>query len=299
MENNAFVYNGTRNEYYFGAFGGNMPDLNYSNQAVREEIKKIIKHWMDFGFDGMRVDAVRYLYDNVKSGNYMDDSKSHEIFAEWREILDSYESPKFMMCEAWIEDENRTTLEEYLGTNSKPEFNLVLDFNQGRPCYTSVQNNTSTFNFGTTFKANTPSTPYTVSLSGLSDSDCATLASLIGGATNKGVYINLDLSGSGITYIPDGAFNADTNSALATYLRGVVVPNGVTCIGHNAFRGCTNLSGNVTIPTACTDLGQAIFAGTNVTSLKDLCPISSTASTLSTCEPSSIGDTPSYSTPSI
>ena len=157
MENNAFVYNGTRNEYYFGAFGGNMPDLNYSNQAVREEIKKIIKHWMDFGFDGMRVDAVRYLYDNVKSGNYMDDSKSHEIFAEWREILDSYESPKFMMCEAWIEDENRTTLEEYLGTNSKPEFNLVLDFNQGRPCYTSVQNNTSTFNFGTTFKANSAS----------------------------------------------------------------------------------------------------------------------------------------------
>ena len=97
----------------------------------------------------------------------------------------------------------------------------------------------------------------------------ATLASLIGGATNKGVYINLDLSGSGITYIPDGAFNADTNSALATYLRGVVVPNGVTCIGHNAFKGCTNLSGNVTIPTACTDLGQAIFAGTNVTSLTD------------------------------
>lgn len=120
-----------------------------------------------------------------------------------------------------------------------------------------------------TFKANTPSTPYTVRLSGLSTSDCATLASLIGGASNKGVYINLDLSVSGISNISDNAFNADTNSALATYLTGIVLPDGLASVGHNAFKGCTNLSGSVTIPATCTCIGMCPFQNTGVTSLVD------------------------------
>ena len=48
---------------------GSMPDLNYDNQAVRNEMLKVAKYWMDLGVDGFRFDAVKYIYyeDHVKS----------------------------------------------------------------------------------------------------------------------------------------------------------------------------------------------------------------------------------------
>ena len=47
--------------YYWHRFFSHQPDLNYDNPAVREEIWKVMKFWLDLGVDGFRVDAVPYL----------------------------------------------------------------------------------------------------------------------------------------------------------------------------------------------------------------------------------------------
>jgi glycosidase len=40
-----------------------MPELNYENPLVREEIKKIVDFWLDQGVDGFRIDAAKHIYD--------------------------------------------------------------------------------------------------------------------------------------------------------------------------------------------------------------------------------------------
>ncbi|MBI2402659.1 MAG: DUF3459 domain-containing protein [Gemmatimonadetes bacterium] len=51
-----------RDEYYYGVFWHEMPDLNYDTPSVREEAKKIATFWLrEMGVDGFRLDAIPYL----------------------------------------------------------------------------------------------------------------------------------------------------------------------------------------------------------------------------------------------
>src|SRR6185503_8150694 len=47
---------------YFGLFDRTMPDLNFDNAEVRDEVKKIAKFWLDLGIDGFRLDAAKHIY---------------------------------------------------------------------------------------------------------------------------------------------------------------------------------------------------------------------------------------------
>ena len=128
------------NDYYYAAFWEGQPDLNFRNYEVREEMKNVVRYWLNKGFDGLRVDAVRYLIETEKS--LVDTPETHAWFNELRtKVIDSYKetSPKFMVCEAWIEH-NRSALDAYFGSEQKPEFNMVLDFDQGRGCFNSIYN---------------------------------------------------------------------------------------------------------------------------------------------------------------
>lgn len=57
--------------YYFGLFWEGMPDLNYNNPAVTEDMLKVTDYWLnEIGVDGFRVDAVKHLIEaNGKTEN--------------------------------------------------------------------------------------------------------------------------------------------------------------------------------------------------------------------------------------
>lgn len=121
-----------RQAYYYGAFSNAMPDLNYRNAEVREEMKNVVRYWLDFGFDGLRIDAVRYLVeDGGGAAGTSDIGETHEFFAELRrEVVDAYAGlghPKFMVAEAWINGD-RPRLNAYFGSLEKPEFQMLFDF---------------------------------------------------------------------------------------------------------------------------------------------------------------------------
>lgn len=140
------------NDYYYAAFWEGQPDLNFRNYEVREEMKNVVRYWLNKGFDGLRVDAVRYLIETEKS--LVDTPETHAWFNELRtEVIDSYKetSPKFMVCEAWIEN-NRPALDAYFGSEQKPEFNMVLDFDQGRGCFNSIYESDSRILASTLYK---------------------------------------------------------------------------------------------------------------------------------------------------
>lgn len=54
-------------DYYYGIFWDQMPDLNYDNPKVREEVKKIAKFWLEKGVDGFRLDAALHIYGAYES----------------------------------------------------------------------------------------------------------------------------------------------------------------------------------------------------------------------------------------
>nr|WP_277875146.1 alpha-amylase family glycosyl hydrolase [Kribbella antiqua] len=60
-EDSVWAYDETAGKYYRHAFYRHEPDLNVGNPAVLEEIRRIVRHWLDRGVDGFRVDAVPYM----------------------------------------------------------------------------------------------------------------------------------------------------------------------------------------------------------------------------------------------
>ena len=61
--------------WYECNFSGDMPELNYDNEKVREEALNIAKYYLDLGVHGFRFDAVKYIYFN--------DTKKSVDFWEW------------------------------------------------------------------------------------------------------------------------------------------------------------------------------------------------------------------------
>jgi len=99
---------------------------------------------------------------------------------------------------------------------------------------------------------NTADSPYNVKLN---VTDTTLSSSIITALSGK--YVNLELTGSTLTGIGDSAFmNSD-------FLIGITIPNSVTSIGQNAFRG-TGLT-SIIIPDSVTSIGQNAFL--NCTSL--------------------------------
>ena len=52
---------GAQGEYYECNFSPDMPELNYDNETVREEMRKVAQFYLDMGVDGFRFDAVKYI----------------------------------------------------------------------------------------------------------------------------------------------------------------------------------------------------------------------------------------------
>jgi len=80
------VWHKTKTGYYAGIFDGGMPDYNLDNPAVREEMKKIMKFWMDKGVSGFRYDAAGHVYNASKIPSGENSLQKGVQF--WKEIVD-------------------------------------------------------------------------------------------------------------------------------------------------------------------------------------------------------------------
>ncbi len=73
--------------YYWHRFFSHQPDLNYDNPAVREEMWKVMKFWLELGVDGFRLDAVPYLIE--REGTSCENlPETHEVIRELRKKVD-------------------------------------------------------------------------------------------------------------------------------------------------------------------------------------------------------------------
>ena len=52
---------GDTEDYYLHLFAKGQPDLNWENEKVREEVKDILRYWLDTGVDGFRCDVITLI----------------------------------------------------------------------------------------------------------------------------------------------------------------------------------------------------------------------------------------------
>ena len=60
----AWTYDNTTKQYYLHQFHKEQPDLNLRNDEVKEELKKVLRFWLDKGVDGFRVNAAQFLLES-------------------------------------------------------------------------------------------------------------------------------------------------------------------------------------------------------------------------------------------
>jgi oligo-1,6-glucosidase len=99
----AWEFDEQRGEYYLHLFHKKQPDLNYKNPKVIEEVKDILRFWLDKGIAGFRCDVINVIYktsleDGRKSdllpgmGWYKCQEGNHAILRELRrDVLDKYD----------------------------------------------------------------------------------------------------------------------------------------------------------------------------------------------------------------
>ena len=61
FEGGAWEYDKDLDEYYLHLFAKKQPDLNMANPKVRQEVKDILRFWLDMGVDGFREDVITYI----------------------------------------------------------------------------------------------------------------------------------------------------------------------------------------------------------------------------------------------
>ena len=92
----------SEDEYYLHLFSKKQPDLNWHNPDVLEEIKDILRFWLEKGVVGFRCDVINVIYKNTLADgkkqfiltgqeHYLSTEGCHKILNELRtEVLDHY-----------------------------------------------------------------------------------------------------------------------------------------------------------------------------------------------------------------
>ncbi|MBQ1316654.1 MAG: alpha-amylase [Lachnospiraceae bacterium] len=115
------LYDGARPWFYEARFWSGMPDLNLDTEAVREEITKILRFWIDKGIDGFRLDAVTSYYSGDKNANVG--------FLSWlRNTAQEMKPDIYFVGEAW---ENQQIYAEYYESGIDSLFDFAFSGAEG------------------------------------------------------------------------------------------------------------------------------------------------------------------------
>jgi maltose alpha-D-glucosyltransferase/alpha-amylase len=91
--------------YYWHRFYSHQPDLNFDNPAVHEAIEKVCDFWLAMGVDGLRLDAIPYLYE--REGTSCENlPETHDYLRKLRAHIDAKFPNRMLLAEAnqWPED---------------------------------------------------------------------------------------------------------------------------------------------------------------------------------------------------
>ncbi len=91
--------------YYWHRFYSHQPDLNYDNPDVQRAILHVINFWFELGVDGLRLDAVPYLFERDGT-NCENLPETYQFLKKLRAFVDKRFRNRMLLGEAnqWPED---------------------------------------------------------------------------------------------------------------------------------------------------------------------------------------------------
>ncbi len=105
FESSNWTWDPVARQYYWHRFYSHQPDLNFENPEVHRAMLRIIDFWFRKGVDGLRLDAVPYLYQ--QEGTSCENLKqTHEFLRSLRHYIDEHYPNRMLLAEAnqWPED---------------------------------------------------------------------------------------------------------------------------------------------------------------------------------------------------
>jgi maltose alpha-D-glucosyltransferase/alpha-amylase len=91
--------------YFWHRFYSHQPDLNFENPDVQEALLRVVDFWFGMGVDGLRLDAVPYLYE-AEGTNCENLPETHAFLRRLRAHVDARFEARMLLAEAnqWPED---------------------------------------------------------------------------------------------------------------------------------------------------------------------------------------------------
>ncbi len=108
------------NEYFECNFSGDMPELDFNNPQVRQQMVDVAKFYLDMGVDGFRFDAAKYIYYGNESANW-------EFWDWYMKELRGIKPDIYTVAEVW--DGDSVTFPYFASTNC---FNFSMSQFSGR-----------------------------------------------------------------------------------------------------------------------------------------------------------------------
>ncbi|HEV2694663.1 MAG TPA: maltose alpha-D-glucosyltransferase [Verrucomicrobiae bacterium] len=119
-----WTWDATAQAFYWHRFFSHQPDLNFDNPAVHEEMTQILDFWLDLGVDGVRLDAVPYLYE--REGTSCENlPETHAFLKKMRKHVDEKYGDRMLLAEAnqWPDDAVK-----YFGEGKGDECHMAFHF---------------------------------------------------------------------------------------------------------------------------------------------------------------------------
>ena len=119
----AWTFDEATHQYYYHAYLGEQPDLNWRNPQIREAMLGVLRFWLERGVDGFRVDALRQLIkddcfrDNPPNPDYLeggspydallpvystDRPEVHAAIRGMRRVLEEYGDDRVLVGELYL-----------------------------------------------------------------------------------------------------------------------------------------------------------------------------------------------------
>jgi maltose alpha-D-glucosyltransferase / alpha-amylase len=115
FESSNWTWDTTAQAYYWHRFYSHQPDLNFDNPHTQEVMLDVVAYWLKMGVDGLRLDAVPYLFER-EGTNCENLPESHEFLKKLRAYIDAHFKGKMLLGEA---NQWPTEAAAYFGTGDE------------------------------------------------------------------------------------------------------------------------------------------------------------------------------------
>src|SRR4029453_6392864 len=98
-ETSNWTWDPVARQYFWHRFFSHQPDLNFDNPAVQEEMIRGLRFWLDRGVDGLRLDAIPYLFER-EGTNCENLKETHDYLRHVRSEIDRGYADRMLLAEA-------------------------------------------------------------------------------------------------------------------------------------------------------------------------------------------------------